>query len=424
VRVSPIWRMKKMKKKLFGLFCIFLLGIYFVNLGIVRASDDDIPVNTEEYPDYIPDIDPWVKIDGDDTIFYCEELGKLWPTDGFYYTKSYANEDRGLAYILDKGYTGGSTPTITDSIEKDRYITQGAIWLYLNGSISSDFENASDPYGLKAYMTTLVNEAREVSNGTRSYSSTKSTSISIDINDTDLTYSNNNYISEIITPTITNASTYTVTASGADNIKIIDENGTERSTFNVGEGFRVSIPSESVNNYASVYIDITVEGIITFANVYTPSTSMENGADYQNIIARDSKEGTITTSFTLSATHEEVCVNYMIVGDSTPDPSKTDSTPETTCITKGDTYTEEGGLNTTDNCTFNGWYTNSSLTEKWTNGNALNDNLTLYGSWDCSTVPVDDTLARTPFIILGLGLIVISIGTTLYLVNEKKKIKE
>ena len=119
---------------------------------------------------------------------------------------------------------------------------------------------------------------------------------------------------------------------------------------------------------------------------------------------------------------EKVCVDYVIVGNVIPDPAKTDPTPSEKCFNKGTEYDQEKGLTTRQsNCKFNGWYTKSNLTGKWTNGTALNNNLTLYGAWDCGTpVKVPATAAQTPLIILGVGLTAIAIGAGVYIYRNKK----
>ena len=76
-------------------------------------------------------------------------------------------------------------------------------------------------------------------------------------------------------------------------------------------------------------------------------------------------------------------INYHLVGD--PVPNQT-SLPEREEKYIGDEYTAKPVLTTTykdKKCTFNGWYTNSSLTGgKYTNG-VLSGNLDLYGKWEC-----------------------------------------
>ena len=70
---------------------------------------------------------------------------------------------------------------------------------------------------------------------------------------------------------------------------------------------------------------------------------------------------------------------------------------------------------------FNGWYTSDDLTGKWVDGTALNENLTLYGAWDCGTsITVPNTAASISLIILGVGLVVIIGGVAIIIYRDQK----
>ena len=85
-------------------------------------------------------------------------------------------------------------------------------------------------------------------------------------------------------------------------------------------------------------------------------------------------------------------------------------------------YNQEKELTTRqENCKFDGWYTNEDLTGKWTDGTALNKDMTLYGAWDCgTTVTVPNTAATLPLIILGVGLVIIAGGVAIVVYRDKK----
>ncbi|MBR3229260.1 MAG: isopeptide-forming domain-containing fimbrial protein, partial [Bacilli bacterium] len=114
----------------------------------------------------------------------------------------------------------------------------------------------------------------------------------------------------------------------------------------------------------------------TFKGWYTSNTL--TGTKYTS--------GTLTNDLTLYGgwtCDAKVEVNYHLVGENTPD-NPALPTKEEKYV--NDTYTAKPGLTTTykdKKCTFNGWYTNSSLTgTKYTTG-TLTGNLDLYGKWDC-----------------------------------------
>ena len=106
----------------------------------------------------------------------------------------------------------------------------------------------------------------------------------------------------------------------------------------------------------------------------------------RNLTGSKYTSGTLTDNLTLYggwACDSKVEVNYHLVGESVPNQSSLPSKEEKYT---GDSYTAKPGLTTTykdKKCTFNGWYTNSSLTgTKYTSG-TLTGNLDLYGKWDC-----------------------------------------
>lgn len=419
------------KKKMIGLLGLFLLGVYFINLGITKASPDSITPSIDGVLNYLIIADSgggtlggaWDKLNYNGSPLYCVDNSKNWPGSGMTYNKTEARDDKGLVYILENGYTGG-TASMTGDADKDRYITQGAIWLYYNnGRLGSSFDNAEDPEGLKNRMRALYNDAVAVKNGTKSYASTTSVSVSFDSPNTKMTLSGDNYTSEVITPTVTKASNYTVTVSGATGAKVMDVSGNEKSTFASGSGFVVSVPKASVTDTSSVNVTVSATGNVSYVNIYSPASTVENASSYQNILMVDTKESTVSESLTLSATAEKVCVNYVIVGDVIPDPNLTDPTPDSSCYDKGHKYKQEKKLTTRTNCTFKGWNLTRDLTGEWVDDTALNEDLTLYGAWDCPTVTVPSTASSTPLIILGVGLVSISVGTMFYLVKEKKNLK-
>jgi len=420
------------KKKMIGLLGLFLLGVYFINLGITKASPDSIVVTVDDTMNYLTITDSgggnlggaWDKLSYNGSPLYCVDNAKSWPISGITYNKTSSSEDKGLVYILENGYTGGAVASMTGDVDKDRYITQGAIWLYYNnGNLGSSFNEAADPDGLKTYMRTLYNDAVAVRNGTKSYASTTSVSVSFNSPNTTMTLSGDNYVSEVITPTVTNASNYTVTVSGANGVKVTDTSGTEMSTFASGSGFVVSVPKASVTDTSSIDVNVSATGTVSYVNIYSPDPSVANASNYQNILIADTKESTVSSNLTLSAIAQKVCVNYVIVGDVIPDPNLTDPTPGSSCYDKGHNYEQEGKLTTRTNCTFKGWNLTRDLTGEWVDGTALDEDLTLYGAWDCPSVPVPPTAASAPLIILGVGLVSISVGTMFYVIKQRNNLK-
>lgn len=85
-------------------------------------------------------------------------------------------------------------------------------------------------------------------------------------------------------------------------------------------------------------------------------------------------------------------IKYHVIGETIPDPSKTDPTPADKKVFSGAQYTQEGKLTTrvTDKvCSFNGWYLDEAFTNKWNNGDQVLSNLDFYGSWTCDNIVGD-----------------------------------
>lgn len=342
----------------------------------------------------------WAKLaTSDGRVAYCLDYGYNWPDSptGIAYKDGFGSVDSGLIYILEHGAADYNNPT-----NRERYITQGAIWLYTTGSntFSPEF---TDQYNLLTEMRELVNAGKQAkSSGT---GITNGTINGINASNTYLTKDGNYYKSSAITPSITGVSSYSVSA---ENATIVDATGNPKGTFNADESFYVKTSSD-------------VDSVTAIVSINTKALAISpvNNSGYQRVITLGSENQTVTKSIVL--TPAPVCVDYKIVGSVLPDPNLTDSTPNQSCYDKGTEYTQEPELTTRDNCKFNGWYTKEDLTDKWTDGTALNNDMTLYGSWKCAeTVNVPSTAASTPLIILGTGLALVSGGLGYYIFKNKK----
>lgn len=351
----------------------------------------------------------WSKLKtSDNQVVYCRDIDKIWPSDsdGVQYADEIDPMDAGLIYILENGYPN---KTIVDGGDKDRYITQGAIWLYVTGS-NNFTNNFGDPENLLPKMQELVSAARS-SDVSEKINSGVISGISVDSNKMTLNNEGNYYVSSVITPQITGASKYSVSLS---NGEVLSTSGSlVNSELNVGDGFIVRVPSSAGTNN-NVKVSISVK---TKAHMISPV----GNSGYQRVIGLSTNDKTISKDLVLTTTNSEVCVDYVIVGNVKPDPSLTDPTPEKKCYDKGTKYNQENELTTRTDCKFNGWYTKDILTGKWVDGTSLNNDMTLYGAWDCPTVvDVPKTAANTPLIILGVGLVSIMAGFGYYMSTEKK----
>ena len=412
--------MKKMKK-IFGTILTLLIVavVSITSMATIYAAPKNISVDREGVMvSYIGENYKWAKFrTSDGKVAYCMDLGKSWPerkTD----LSLVGEGDAGLTYILSNGYPYKS---IVGNDDQDRFITQAAVWWYLSdtgqtGKLSDDFTtNAADPYGLRSYIQKLVSDAKNAK-----ASSAPTLDVKVNNSDMSLSSDGNYFISEEITPTLTGTSSYKVSVSGAPTgTTITNTSGQSQTTFKSGEKFQVRIPSNALGQTTTIKVTVSATGATSKAYVYQPSDS---SMQRLTVLYTDNTDLSKTINLTAKVDKPKVCVDYVIVGDVRPNPDLTDPTPGTSCYDKGTKYDQENELTTRqENCKFNGWYTSEDLTGKWVDGTALNNNLTLYGAWDCGTsINVPNTAANISFIILGVGLLVIAGGVAIIIYRDKK----
>ncbi len=190
-------------------------------------------------------------------------------------------KDAGFAYIMENGYPRKS---FTGDYRKDYYITQTAVWWYIDeiqgtSNLSSGFKSTgSDPYKLRPYIKNLVEGAKKArANG---YAKT---SISTNVSNTSMKLSSDSkyYVSESITVTSSNISTYKVTIANAPSGTIItDASGKEKSTFEKSEKFIVKVPATKVTNTTeNIKINVSATGTVNKVYEYKPKIDNQ-----QNVI--------------------------------------------------------------------------------------------------------------------------------------------
>ena len=412
----------KGKKKIYNvLIALLLVCVLTITLvPSINAAPKAPTVSAEGVMvSYIGENNKWAKFNtSDGKVAYCMDLDLKWPKDTTNTTLA-GEGDAGLSYILQNGYP---YKKIKNNGEQDRFITQAAVWWYLSdtGQTNSKIGTAltsgdNDLYGLRPYIQKLVNEAKNAKASAK-------TSLDVNVSNTNMTLSSDGkyFVSKEITPTLTGASTYKVSVSGAPSGTIIaNANGEAKDTFNAGEKFTIKVPSTALGQTTTMKVTVSASSNATKAYIYQP-----NDKSFQRLAVLYPDETTVskTVSLTAKLDKQRVCVDYVIVGDVKPDPALTDPTPGKNCFDKGTSYNQEKGLTTRqNNCKFNGWYTKENLTGKWVDGTALNSDMTLYGAWDCGTViNVPNTASKISLTILGVGLLIIAGGVAIYLYRDKK----
>lgn len=230
----------------------------------------------------------------DGTLAYCLDYHKQTTQNT---TATLVGEmDAGMAYLIESG------KNITGDKEKDYFITQTAIWWYLDDTTGSkNLDEAfkttdSDPENLRPYIKKLVENAKIAKN--KGY---KNPQISTTITNNYLTISEDKkyYISEEIKVDLTDADNYTVSLINAPaGSYIIDQAETQKTSFNKGESFKVYVPA-TITEEEKKNIKISVETNTTYNKVYeyAPPTTEE-----QNLVPAILYPTTVnkTTDLTLS----------------------------------------------------------------------------------------------------------------------------
>ena len=161
--------MKKDNLKRLGMLSLVVMMISSFFSGLVlNVEATSVPksftAKSEKTLDgYIANYHFGKKINSKGGYVYCNDLHKGTP-HGEKMTLV-GEAPAGVAYILENGYP---SKNITGNSDYDYYITQSAVWWYLDdttgsSNLSNSFKtNGSDPKGLRKYIRKLVSEAKKV----------------------------------------------------------------------------------------------------------------------------------------------------------------------------------------------------------------------------------------------------------------------
>jgi len=217
-------------------------------------------------------------------------------------------KDAGITYIIKNGYPNKE---ITGNDNYDYYITQSAVWWYLddtaNGNnLSNAFKtNGSDPQGLRNHIKKLVNGAKDA----KKVGYTKPT-MSISASSTTLSLSSDGeyYISDNIKINGTSISgKITLKLSGAPSgSKIINTKGTSITSIDAGSVVKIKVPANKITKLeTSMTITATGTGKVDKAYTYKP-----NDSKYQPIVVgilySETTSLSSTKKFTLKSTRVEI----------------------------------------------------------------------------------------------------------------------
>ena len=219
----------------------------------------------------------------------------------------------GLVHILKNGYPEKS---ITGDKDKDYYITQTAVWWYLDkttgsSNLGEQFKSeGSDSYGLRKYVKQLVNEGYSHRNDSLA---TESSSLEIKaINGNEMTLKDKYYISnDIKASSIKNISSYNVSLKNAPKgTVIVSSNGSEatyQNSFkvNANDSFRVKIPAESIS---ATNLSITVSANADSNTQYVAHEYKPVNSEMQTVALLEKASKNVSSETTLEVASSKLTV--------------------------------------------------------------------------------------------------------------------
>ena len=234
----------------------------------------------------------------DGHLAYCLDYHKETTVNTVAKLKS--EMDAGMAYLIENGYPNKS---ITGDKEKDYYITQVAIWWYLDETtgaknLEDSFKTTDeDSLNLRPIIAKLVNEAKQAK--ARGYQN-PSVSVKTNSDKLNLSADKKSLVSNEIVVALTNASTYDVTLTEAPaGSYVTDLKGNKKTSFNNGENFKVVVPANDSN--ANITVTVTTNSVINKVYEYLPADPAE-----QNLVTPILYPETKTAN-------QAIALNYEIV---------------------------------------------------------------------------------------------------------------
>lgn len=211
----------------------------------------------------------------DGSVAYCLDYHKLTPDVAI--GTLVGEMDAGVSYLIENGYPNKS---FTNDKSKDYYITQIAIWWYLDETTGSknldeSFKTTdSDPESLRPIIKELVENAKKAK--IKGYKNPEITT-KVLANSLTMTDDKKYYISDEIELGLIDIDTYTIVINeGPKGSYIADTTGNKISTFKNGDKFRVYVPVESVQNKKTdIKIGVKTSTTINKVYQYSPENKEE-----------------------------------------------------------------------------------------------------------------------------------------------------
>lgn len=263
-------------KKLKSFMAVILTSVLLFGGAVnVNAVAQTITLGSgEQVSDYLAGVKFQTKVTTSGEYVYCLDRSKSTAKN---VTATLVGEkDAGFAYIIENSYPYKS---ITGDRLKDYYITQTAIWWYLDettgsGNLGADFKaNAADPNGIRQYVKKLVDNAKKKKEEGYTKSSIK---INTQSTNMELSSDKQSYISEYLSVTSSNISSYTV--SVPEGVTVLAADGSVKTTFAASEKFKVKVPVSQISNTKmNIKVTVTAKATVNKVYEYKPTNSnMQN----------------------------------------------------------------------------------------------------------------------------------------------------
>lgn len=267
--------MKKSISKLSKIFFTIIMAAMFLVLDAqaVNAEASSIKLAKATALDgYVAGIKFYIKKQTNGTYVYCLDKHKYKASNVT--AKLSGTMNAGVAYILENGYPNKH---FTGNSKKDYYITQLAVWWYLDdttgsSNLPSSVKTGSDKYGLRKYVKKLVSGAKTAKN--KGYSSP---SLNAKVSSTKMSLSDDSkyYVSKPIDANAKNVTGgYNVSIVSAPTGTIITGvGGAKKKSFGANDKFLIKIPVSSVGEGKTVNakVKITASSKIQKAYKYVPT---------------------------------------------------------------------------------------------------------------------------------------------------------
>lgn len=304
--------MKKLTKVFLTIITIALALTSFTN---VNAANETIELGTaRQVKSYLAGVNLDYKVTKEGKFLYCVELPKETPSNvkaTLVRNSRYANG--GMAYILKNGYPNKS---ITGDNDKDYYITQTAVWWYLDKTIGTTYlgeqfkEKAPDNYNIRKYVKQLVEEGYKHRNDSVT---TEDAKLIINAeNSTEMILKDGYYISNSIKATTKqNVNNYNIELTDAPNGTIIvSSDGTEVAytnsfSVNANDSFKIKVPLASVKG---TKLSIKVKASTNAGTGYSVLEYQPVNNEMQNVIILEKTSKNVSSTLTLDLTATRVTI--------------------------------------------------------------------------------------------------------------------